>query len=132
MYGAHVQLIHEQVKKMLLFGKDNFTEIISIPDDSEISTNSEVKLVLTPIRKGAFFYILVDNYISRPKILGEIFSLKILYYMSYSIICLVFPNTLIDSCIVNLPVAFSNCCLNWFKGFRVSCIKFSKLISAEC
>jgi len=55
MYGAHVQLIHEQVKKMLLFGKDNFTEIISIPDDSEISTNSEVKLVLTPIRKGAFF-----------------------------------------------------------------------------
>jgi len=35
---------------MFLFGKDNFTEINSIPDDSEISTNSEVKLDLTPIR----------------------------------------------------------------------------------
>jgi len=42
--------IYEQVKKMFLFGKDNFTEINSIPDDSEISTNSEVKLDLTPIR----------------------------------------------------------------------------------
>jgi len=37
--------IYEQVKKMF-FGKDNFTEINSIPDDSEISTNSEVKLDL--------------------------------------------------------------------------------------
>jgi len=35
---------------MLPFGKDNFTEINSIPDDSETSTNSEVKLDLTPIR----------------------------------------------------------------------------------
>jgi len=34
---------------MFLFGKDNFTEINSIPDDSEISTNSEVKLDMTPI-----------------------------------------------------------------------------------
>jgi len=42
--------IYEQVKKMLPFGKDNFTEINSIPDDSETSTNSEVKLDLTPIR----------------------------------------------------------------------------------
>jgi len=28
--------IYEQVKKMFLFGKDNFTEINLIPDDSEI------------------------------------------------------------------------------------------------
>jgi len=40
--------IYEQVKKN--FGKDHFTEMNSIPDDSEISTNSQVKLDLTPIR----------------------------------------------------------------------------------
>jgi len=55
-----------------------------------------------------------------------------LYGMSYSIICLVFSNTLIDSCNVYLPVAISNCFLNWFKCFLVSCITFSKLLSAEC
>jgi len=32
--------IYEQVKKMFLFGKDNFTEINSIPDDlDEIDIN---------------------------------------------------------------------------------------------
>jgi len=33
--------------------------------------------------------------------------------VSYSIICVVLPNTLIDSCIVYLPIAYSDCCLNW-------------------
>jgi len=35
---------------MLLFGKYNIREINSIHDVSEISTHSEVKLDLTPIR----------------------------------------------------------------------------------
>jgi len=42
--------IEKQFRKISLFGKDNFRKINSIPDDSEIAKNSEVKLDLTPIR----------------------------------------------------------------------------------
>jgi len=35
---------------MLLFGKDNFTQINATPDDAEILTNSEVILDLAPMR----------------------------------------------------------------------------------
>jgi len=64
-----------------------------------------------------------------------IYSLKIdinISGVSNSIICLIFPNILTVSSIAYLPVAISNSYLNWFKGLRVSCITFSRLLSAEC
>jgi len=61
---------------------------------------------------------------------GGIYSLKIDIKFSgesNSIICLAFSNILIDSYIVYLPVANSNCCLDWFKGLQ----NYS-LLNAEC
>ncbi len=52
--------------------------------------------------------------------------------VSYLIICRVLSKTFNDSCIVYLPFVNNSCCWNSFNGFRVSCITFSKLLSAEC